>query len=38
LTTVEREELRRPRRENHIRKQGRKISRKAADYLTKETL
>ena len=38
LTTDEREELRRLRRENHILKQEREIVRKAAAYFAKETL
>ena len=38
LTTGEREELRRFRRENHVLKQERDILRKAAAYFAKETL
>jgi transposase-like protein len=38
LTTVEREELRRLRRENQVPKQERDILRKAAAYFAKETL
>jgi len=38
LTTDEREELRRLRRENHVLKQEREILRKAAAYSAKETL
>ena len=38
LTTDEREELRRLRRENHGLKQEREILRKAAAYFAKETL
>ncbi len=38
LTTDERDELRRLRRENHALKQEREILRKAAAYFAKETL
>ena len=38
LSTDEREELRRLRRENHVLKQEREILRKAAAYFAKETL
>ena len=37
LTTDEREELRRLRRENHVLKQEREILRKAAAYFAKES-
>jgi len=38
LTTAEREELRRLRRENQVLRQEREILRKAAAYFAKETL
>ena len=38
LTTAEREELRRLRRENQVHRQEREILRKAAAYFAKETL